>query len=99
MWEVPIKEGIVNGLAVLKEDYPQVALLLRDMHPTPDTAVRLYLFVNWVVNRLLDPVILDAGTIGPGASISEVCCRFHTMPFGSCLLGCNTININKIWLF
>ena len=80
MWKVAIEKGIVNGLAVLKENYAQIAPFLRDIRPSSNTAIRLYLFVNWVFNRLLDPMILDADTVGASARISEVGCCFHSLP-------------------
>jgi len=78
--KISVKEGIVNGLAVLKQDHPQCAVFhFYDPRPTANSAIGLDFFTQWISNHSLDPFILYHSTIRTLASVLKVLRGLHLL--------------------
>jgi len=76
--KVSVKEGVVNGLAVLEQDNSQCAIFhFGDARPTANSAIRLNFLAQWILNNALNPFILNEGAVGALAGILEVLCELH----------------------
>jgi hypothetical protein len=54
----------MNGFAIFKQDYPQNTIFhFNNFCPPTNSTIRLYLFLNWVGNRLLYPFCFDFNAV------------------------------------
>jgi hypothetical protein len=60
------------GLAVIQQDYPQVSSFSGDKSPPPNTAVRLMLLTNWLLDGRRNPFIKYTSAIGARPDVAEI---------------------------
>jgi len=70
---VAVKEGVVNGLTVFKQDNPQRPILkVRNTRPAPDPPIGLNLLLLRVADDLLNPLVPDSCAILSAPCVLEV---------------------------
>jgi hypothetical protein len=76
--KVSVKESVVDGLAVLKQDDPQYAVFhFWDPRPTANPAVGLNFLAQRVLNNSLDPFIPNDSAVGALTSVLKVLRGLH----------------------